>query len=46
MIPFYDVKQAIEVKRFVPMFFTGGYHFAVGYRYRIRGQGFKLYKQY
>ena len=35
----YDVKQALEVESLVPMFFTGGYHFAVGYRYhkfRIR----------
>jgi len=29
----YDVKQAIEVESLVPMFFTGGYHFGVGYRY-------------
>jgi hypothetical protein len=29
----YDVKQAFEVESLVPMFFTGGYHFAVGYRY-------------
>jgi hypothetical protein len=37
--PNYDVKHAIEVESLVPMFFTGGYHFAVGYRYekfRIR----------
>jgi hypothetical protein len=35
----YDVKHALEVESLVPMFFTGGYHFAVGYRYekfRIR----------
>ena len=35
----YEVKQAVEVESLVPMFFTGGYHFAVGYRYhkfRIR----------
>lgn len=35
----YEVKQAFEVESLVPMFFTGGYHFAVGYRYdrfRIR----------
>jgi hypothetical protein len=30
----YDVKQALEVESLVPMFLTGGYHFAVGYRYR------------
>lgn len=30
----YDVQQAIEVESLVPMFFTGGYHFAVGYRYK------------
>ena len=30
----YDVKQAIEVESLVPMFLYGGYHFAVGYRYR------------
>lgn len=30
----YDVKQAVEVESLVPMFVTGGYHFAVGYRYR------------
>jgi hypothetical protein len=30
----YEVKQAIEVESLVPMFITGGYHFAVGYRYR------------
>jgi hypothetical protein len=29
----YDVRQAIEVESLVPMFFTGGFHFAVGYRY-------------
>ncbi len=29
----YEVKQALEVESLVPMFFTGGYHFAVGYRY-------------
>ena len=29
----YEVKQAFEVESLVPMFFTGGYHFAVGYRY-------------
>lgn len=29
----YDVKQALEVESLVPMFFTGGYHFAIGYRY-------------
>lgn len=30
----YAVKQALEVESLVPMFFTGGYHFALGYRYR------------
>lgn len=30
----YEVKQAIEVESLVPMFFTGGYHVGVGYRYR------------
>ena len=30
----YEVKQAIEVESLVPMFFTGGYHFALGYRYK------------
>ena len=29
----YEVKQAFEVESLVPMFFTGGFHFAVGYRY-------------
>ena len=29
----YEVKSAIEVESLVPMFLTGGYHFAVGYRY-------------
>jgi hypothetical protein len=29
----YHVKQAFEIESLVPMFFTGGYHFAVGYRY-------------
>lgn len=28
----YDVKQAFEVESLVPMFITGGYHFAVCYR--------------
>ena len=32
--PNYEVKQAIEVESLVPMFFYGGYHFAVGYRYK------------
>jgi hypothetical protein len=35
----YEVKSAIEVESLVPMFLTGGYHFAVGYRFnrfRIR----------
>lgn len=30
----YEVKHAIEVESLFPMFFTGGYHFAVGYRYK------------
>lgn len=29
----YEVKQAFEVESLVPMFLTGGYHFAIGYRY-------------
>lgn len=29
----FEVKQAIEVESLVPMFFTGGYHVGVGYRY-------------
>lgn len=29
----YEVKRALEVESLVPMFFTGGYHFGVGYRY-------------
>ena len=29
----YEVKQSLEVESLVPMFFTGGYHFGVGYRY-------------
>ena len=29
----YEVKQAFEAESLVPMFFTGGYHFGVGYRY-------------
>jgi hypothetical protein len=29
----YEVKQAFEVESLVPMFLTGGYHFAVCYRY-------------
>jgi hypothetical protein len=29
----YEVKQALEVESLIPMFFTGGYHFGVGYRY-------------
>jgi hypothetical protein len=35
----YESKQAIEVESLFPMFFTGGYHLGVGYRYnrfRIR----------
>ena len=30
----YEVKQAIEVESLFPMFFTGGYHFGLGYRYK------------
>jgi hypothetical protein len=30
----YTVKHALEVESLVPMFFTGGYHVAVGYRYK------------
>jgi len=30
----FKVKHAIEVESLVPMFFTGGYHFAAGYRYK------------
>ncbi len=29
----YEVKNAFEVESLVPMFITGGYHFAIGYRY-------------
>lgn len=29
----YEVKQAFEIESLVPMFLTGGYHFAIGYRY-------------
>jgi hypothetical protein len=35
----YTVNQAFEIESLVPMFFTGGYHFGIGYRYesfRIR----------
>lgn len=35
----YEIKQAFEIESLVPMFFFGGYHFGVGYRYekfRIR----------
>lgn len=30
----YQVKHALEIESLVPMFFTGGYHFALGYRYK------------
>lgn len=30
----YKVKHAIEIESLVPMFFSGGYHFALGYRYK------------
>jgi hypothetical protein len=29
----YEVKQALEVESLFPMFFTGGYHIGLGYRY-------------
>ncbi|MCU0362612.1 MAG: hypothetical protein MUE32_04585 [Bacteroidales bacterium] len=29
----YQVKQALEVESLFPMFFTGGYHVGLGYRY-------------
>lgn len=29
----YEVKQAFEIESLIPMFLTGGYHFAIGYRY-------------
>lgn len=32
--PNYKVKYAIEVESLFPMFLTGGYHFAVGFRYK------------
>jgi hypothetical protein len=35
----YNVNQAFEIESLVPMFFTGGYHLCIGYRYekvRIR----------
>ena len=31
----YEVKHAVEMESLIPMFITGGYHFAVGYRYRM-----------
>lgn len=30
----YRVKQALEIESLVPMFITGGYHFALCYRYK------------
>jgi len=30
----YEVKHALEVESLVPVFFFGGYHFGIGYRYR------------
>jgi hypothetical protein len=30
----YEVKQALEIESLVPMFFYGGYHVGVGYRYK------------
>jgi len=38
-LPSYEAKQALELESLVPMFLTGGYHIAAGYRYhkfRIR----------
>ena len=32
--PNYTVKHAIEIESLVPMFFSGGYHAAIGYRYK------------
>lgn len=32
--PNYEIKHAMEVESLVPIFFTGGYHFALGYRYK------------
>jgi hypothetical protein len=32
--PNYEVKKALEIESLFPMFFYGGYHFAVGYRYK------------
>lgn len=29
----HEIRQAFEVESLIPMFFTGGYHFALGYRY-------------
>jgi len=29
----HEAKQAFEAESLFPMFFSGGYHFAVGYRY-------------
>jgi len=31
--PNYDVKQSLEVESLFPMFFSGGYHLGIGYRY-------------
>lgn len=37
MIPHFKAKQAFEAESLFPMFFTGGYHAAIGYRYgRVR----------
>jgi hypothetical protein len=30
----YQVEQALKVESLIPMYFTVGYHFAIGYRYR------------
>jgi hypothetical protein len=30
----YEVKHALEIESLVPMFLTGGYHVALGYRYK------------
>lgn len=31
--PNYEVKKAVEIESLVPMFFTGGYHFGLCYRF-------------
>ena len=32
--PNYEVEQAVEVESLFPMFFTGGFHVGIGYRYK------------